>query len=310
VGGDLVFYSDRDNIETLRLQYSGKVNIPNGNLALSSGATITDGTNDRINFGHNETSILDESGQKSINVNSSNKLDIRTRGYPIRIEDTTNSQDIAVFSEGGNISIPSGDLTDGANVIYDQSASEIPDSAMGSISNSTLTNSSITVNGGTDISGGSASLGGSLTIDHADTSTQGNVSAGAGAAITDINLDGRGHTTSISTTDFDSRFVLESGDTMSGTLTMDNSDIHFDNGAVQISRTSTSVGSGALFLEGHNGVTLHSNDTNKDLLNAYDTGNVEIPNGNLEMGSGAIQTSNFEVEENSSTNSLDFNYTG
>lgn len=114
-----------------------------------------------------------------------------------------------------------GDITDGTQVIWDASAQEIPDSAMGTIANSTLANDSITVTAGTDLTnGGTVSLGGSITIDHADTSTQGNVSAASGAAITDINLDGRGHTTSISTTDFDGRYVLESGDTMGGNLSL------------------------------------------------------------------------------------------
>jgi len=77
------------------------------------------------------------------------------------------------------------------------------------------------VGGGTDvtITGGSGAASTPITIAHADTSTQGNVSAGGGAAITDVNLDGRGHVTSLGTTDFDGRWVDESGDTMSGTLT-------------------------------------------------------------------------------------------
>ena len=53
---------------------------------------------------------------------------------------------------------------------------------------------------------------------HTDTSSQGDVSANAGGAITDITLDTFGHITSASTTDFDGRFVNESGDTMSGSL--------------------------------------------------------------------------------------------
>ena len=83
----------------------------------------------------------------------------------------------------------------------------------------------ITVNAGTDLAtGGSAALGDSVTVDHADTSTQGNVSAGNGAAVTDVNLDGRGHVTSLATTDFDSRFLLASGDDITGNLNFSNAD--------------------------------------------------------------------------------------
>jgi len=59
-----------------------------------------------------------------------------------------------------------GDITDGSQIIWDTSAKEIPDSAMGNIDNSTLTNSSITLNGGDGLKNGStASLGGSFNLD-------------------------------------------------------------------------------------------------------------------------------------------------
>lgn len=163
-----------------------------------------------------------------------------------------------------------GDITDGTQTIWDASIGEIPDSAIGSIANSTLTNSGITINAnnglksggsvslgssvgldveptdfagaglnddgadnleltensvtitaGTDLTtGGTVALGSSVTIDHADTSTQSNVAAGAGAAVTDVDLDGNGHVTALGTTNFDSRYVTESGDTMSGDLSL------------------------------------------------------------------------------------------
>jgi hypothetical protein len=66
---------------------------------------------------------------------------------------------------------------------------------------------------------------------HTDTSSQGDVSANAGGAITDITLDTFGHITSASTTDFDSRFVLESGDTMSGQLIL-NGGLNMSNNVI------------------------------------------------------------------------------
>jgi hypothetical protein len=56
------------------------------------------------------------------------------------------------------------DIEDGTTVIWDSSAGEIPDSAMGSVANSTLTNDSISISGGTNVNGGSASLGGSISV--------------------------------------------------------------------------------------------------------------------------------------------------
>jgi hypothetical protein len=78
----------------------------------------------------------------------------------------------------------------------------------------------VRIDSSTDINTNISSTGGytEINISHANTSGQGNVSAGGGAAITDVNLDGRGHVTSLSTTDFDSRWdnydywTIEEGD--------------------------------------------------------------------------------------------------
>lgn len=59
-----------------------------------------------------------------------------------------------------------GDITDGGQTIWDESTQEIPDSALGSIDNSTLTNNSITLNAGDGLKNGStAQLGGSFGLD-------------------------------------------------------------------------------------------------------------------------------------------------
>jgi len=113
--------------------------------------------------------------------------------------------------------------------------------------NSDLANSAVTVNTGTYVTGGgSVSLGSSINIDHADTSTQGDVSAAAGAAITDVNLDGNGHITSLGTTDFDSRFDnyqlwrVQDG---SSTVNVNSNDALFINGSSQINTSFSSTDS-------------------------------------------------------------------
>jgi hypothetical protein len=73
------------------------------------------------------------------------------------------------------------------------------------------------------LSAGDALTKSADTINHADTSSQSDVSAASGSAVTDINFDDYGHTTSASTTDFDSRYVEAAGDTVSGDLTITGS---------------------------------------------------------------------------------------
>jgi hypothetical protein len=91
------------------------------------------------------------------------------------------------------------------------------------VPNAGLVNDTVTVSSGIGLSsGGTASLGGSVTLDHANTTSEGDLTAGAGAAIGSVSLDQFGHVTSLGTTNFDGRYVTESGDTMSGALTVNN----------------------------------------------------------------------------------------
>jgi hypothetical protein len=149
---------------------------------------------------------------------------IYTQGSTLSVYDTSNSHDVARFKPGGNIEIPNGDLSVDGQVVYDSSGDEIPDSAMGSIANSTLTNSSVTVTAGTDLTtGGSASLGGSVTVDHADTSSQGNVTTSGETVIDDIEVDGRGHVTNLNTQNRDASDWSGDNGTSGQVLTTDGS---------------------------------------------------------------------------------------
>ena len=51
-------------------------------------------------------------------------------------------------------------------------------------------------------------------------------------------------------------------------------------------------------------------DTGTEALDVNVGGPVELKNTNFSVGSNKVKTDNFEFTENSSTNSLDFNYTG
>lgn len=107
----------------------------------------------------------------------------------------------------GLVDLNANDLQDDTDTIWDASAEEIPDSAMGSIDNSTLTNSSVTVTAGDGVKGGgSVSLGGSITI---------NIEP-ADFAGTHLSDDGNDNLT------VDDDFLLNSGDTMTGDFTVQN----------------------------------------------------------------------------------------
>lgn len=147
-----------------------------------------------------------------------NVVDARRIGYSIEVEGTATfgqNGDVTVEydSANDNFTLDGADLVVNGLTLMDESQNYIPQAS--------LSNDDITVSAGTAMSGGGlVELGNSVTINHGDTSNQGNVAAAAGAAITDIDLNAQGHVTNIATTDFDGRFILESGDTMSGTLNL------------------------------------------------------------------------------------------
>jgi len=81
-------------------------------------------------------------------------------------------------------------------------------------------NDTLTFAAGSGIAITTASSTDTVTITHADTSTQGSVNNSGATVIQDITLDNFGHITDINSVDLDSRFVNVSGDTMTGSLTI------------------------------------------------------------------------------------------
>lgn len=83
----------------------------------------------------------------------------------IRVDEDTSFNFTGVIDFASGLQTD-GDITDTGQVIWDTSAQEIPDSAMGTISNSTLANSSLTLTAGDGLkNAGTVSLGSSITID-------------------------------------------------------------------------------------------------------------------------------------------------
>jgi hypothetical protein len=196
----------------------------------------------------------------------------------------------------GILDLGNNDLEDGTTTIWDASN--------GYVNQSVLENTSVTV------AGNSVSLGNSISITHADLSDAPNsahhtryadseaVSAvNAEVSLTvDISgdadtLDGE-HASAFADSGHlhDSRYIKESGDTMNGTLTL-------NDGSTAASQSWTNSN--------------FNNYSDSDASSAAPIQSVNGKTGDVNIDAGnSLATNNFEVKENSSTNSLDFNYTG
>jgi hypothetical protein len=114
------------------------------------------------------------------------------------------------------------------------------------VPNAGLVNDSVTVSSGIGLSsGGTVALGGSVTLDHANTTSEGDLTAGAGAAIDSVSLDQFGHVTGLSTESFDSRYddysswTFEEGDGESTTVTSGERAIINGGGQINTELVST-----------------------------------------------------------------------
>ena len=138
------------------------------------------------------------------------------------------------------------DLINGANASFDtlkeiQDAMATDTELSNAINNLTIGNGSQTITAGTGLSGGGVFYANqvgntAVTISHADTSSQASLTALTGAnVISDIDVDGYGHITSMSTraltaanigaastSHTHSNYVATAGDTMTGDLVLDH----------------------------------------------------------------------------------------
>lgn len=130
------------------------------------------------------------------------------------------------------------DLVDGAQVIWDQSTEEIPDSAMGSIANSTLANSSVTV------AGNSVALGSSTGVALGDLSNVNASGEGSGNNFDADTVDGE-HASS---------FADSSHSHSSGDLT----DVSADSVSDAHHTPVAGIPSGAILMNDNDGASLPS----------------------------------------------------
>jgi hypothetical protein len=179
-----------------------------------SGSFITNSASG-FNFGSNLSVTDDGGGNVTIDASDTDtRVDVSDSGTAIGFNTSeinfSSNLDVSTNDGGSTIVVDAQSSTDtttdvsenGTTIISQTDDINFTDSGGGNVSVSDDTDGTATVN-----------------IDHADTSSQATLNASAGAAITDITLDEYGHITEMGDTDFDSRFVRESGDTMSGQLT-------------------------------------------------------------------------------------------
>jgi hypothetical protein len=130
--------------------------------------------------------------------------------------DVTNNDLMAV---DGSTDLSGSLSDDDGYTIWDYNNKHIPVSS--------LEDSAISFTAGDGLAGGgTTSLGNSVTIEHDTVGLTNDYSAPSGYGITDVSFDNFGHVAGIQATNFDTRYIKESGDTMSGVLDMNNNGLH------------------------------------------------------------------------------------
>lgn len=296
--GNIKLYSPSNALDHITFDKNGNVEIPNGRLKIGDS-------------GSNFARIVPTTNNLEVHTGSS-------AGDSFKVFDAVNNQSIAQFFEGGNVEIPSGDLTVG-NVEIQNSTGNIEnvnniqgggggDFRLLAVSNTPIRlydspNSQSILN---------ANIGGNVEIPNGDLSIRaGNVTSGAvripnGAAIKSRNgantvdlslittsgsdvIVGDGNTNSI-TLNVNSDVDIPSGDLLFG----GSSQIGFNNNNWGIDQSVTS--SGDLTVKSFNKVQLYNTDAGQTILNAFQGGDVEIPNGNLSLGLNKITWNNHSFE--------------
>lgn len=242
-------------------------------------------------------------------------------------------------SLGGSTNIAHGDLTSISEDQHHSKSHDHSEADITTVPNTGLTNSSVTV------AGNAISLGGSSAIAHADLSSvssdqhhskshdhseQGITTVG-NQGLTNYQVTVAGNTVALGASTGISHADL-------GSITAGDHHTAHEHPGDQAASSNLNMSSNAIdnvsditgqyATHGFGGSSYNIDltdsttdaryrDTNTNTIIWFrDGGNVEVPNGNLDIGNnrlesvGAIVMGSFRVEENNSTNSLDFNYTG
>lgn len=359
--GSQVGYSlslDNQNIIEINGEANGAGDIQNttinlnrnvdiiGNDLIDSSTTIYDSSNSHI-----PTTVLESNSvtvSTGTGISGGGSFSLGGSGISISLTNTditvngSNGLSGGTVSLGGSVSVGiSGTLSLDSDLqavddetIWDESNTHVPESALQTLSNSALTNSSISINGtdvslgnnidietaaaagsflskngdifsvnlgaglsgdgnnnitlsndaitistGTDLTGGgSVSLGSTLTINHANTSNQGDVSTGGATVIDDIGLDSNGHINNLNT----ENRRLDQWANPNSRLDLDGNGINFND------PTNSNAASGAINI----GFVDFSNEEFSDTPQnastmAYDASEGFLFNDNIEL-SGSL----------------------
>lgn len=184
-------------------QFASAGEIIGGNGINKSGRELSIATGDVIT--ENDGITNDVNG--NIQVKSDSTLTIDGSGnLTIDTSNTLTFSSVQNFNAGLDVSA---DITDGTDTIYDSSAGEIPDAILGTIENSTLNNTDITVNANNGISGGGTATLGDINTNGIDLS----VAPGDFIDTTQLSIDGSGNIS------IDDIFLSNGGDRVSGAFT-------------------------------------------------------------------------------------------
>ena len=172
---------------------SNKPSIPsaanNGTMTITAGTALTGGGSFTAN----------QSGNTSVTINHG---DTSSQGS-VNNSGNTVIQDITLDTHGHITGITSKALS-------------IPSAA---------NNATITINAGTNLTGGgnfttNQGSNETITINHEDVSSQGSVNNSNGTVIQDVSLNANGHVTSLGSVNLDNRYVLNTGDSLTGAYTL------------------------------------------------------------------------------------------
>lgn len=226
---------------------------------------------------------------------------------------TVQNTDVSNLNINGSLLPPSGysDTFDVGSSSRRWRTGYFQDIALGNnaIDNSEITNTDVTVNANSGLSGGgTANLGGSTGLSHEDTSTQSNIDNSGGTIIQDLTIDGYGHITGQNSYNLDNRyytesqsdskFVDESGDTINGELSINNSKLRVNteapNDVLRIDNTGSETSTDEMTVRFDDaplrfwGYSSSAGSGSPTLALNHDDHEVEIPTGNLNMNSNSI----------------------
>jgi len=222
-GGDDILFGDNIDLNSNDLeddtvtiwdtsnQYIPQGRLQNDSLTINSGTQLTGGGS--VSLGGSITLNVDEGAGSGLNADLLDGVHLADITWSDVSMSTTDVNMDDVSPANVNVDLNSNDLEDAGTIIWDTSNQYIPQGR--------LQNDSVTVTAGDGLkNGGSASLGSSTTLDI-------DVSDFAGSHLSDDGSENL---------QVDDDFILNSGDTMNGNLTMSGninagSDSSYDIGA-------------------------------------------------------------------------------